>query len=107
MILPSAAAHRVFIDHAQAGSGLSGVEDARLGAGDGVDKLARQRGDAAHALQEVQDHALTRKNHTRIVADYRDRLTFVQANAVENFGMRRPLVMRSDGAVESGVDIED
>ena len=39
--------------------------------------------------------------------DHRDRLAFVQPHAVEDFGMRGDFVVRSHGAVERGVDIED
>ena len=31
--------------------------------------MASGRGDPTHALHEVEDYALTRENHTRIVAD--------------------------------------
>ena len=93
--------------HAQAGRGLARVENARLGAGHGFHELAGQGGDAAHALQKIQDHALAGKNHARIVPDDRDRLSRVQAHAVENFGMRGDFVVRSDSAVERGVNIEN
>ncbi len=107
VILSAAAAHRVLVDHAQAGSGLAGVENARLRAGDRIHKLARQGGDSAHALQKIQDHALARKNHSRIVPDHRDRLALVQPHAIENFGMRGHFVVRSHRAVERRIDIEN
>ncbi len=107
MILTAAAAYGVFVDHAQAGSGFASIENAGFRAGDGIDELAGHGGDAAHALHEIQDDALTGKNHARVVADDGDGLTFVQTHTIENFGMRGDFVMRSDGAIEGGVNVED
>src|SRR5271170_1281459 len=72
VILSAAAAHRIFVDYAQAGCGLAGVENAGLGAGNGIDELASQSGNAAHALQEIQDYALARENDARVVPDHGD-----------------------------------
>src|SRR5208283_5369836 len=107
VILPAAAAHRVLVDHAEAGSGLPGVEDAGLRAGDSLDEFARESRDAAHTLQKVENHALTRQNHARIVADHRDRLALMKTHSIENFGMPSNFIVRSNGAVERGVDIEN
>ena len=74
---------------------------------DRFDKLARQRSDPAHALQEIQDHALAGKNHARIVPDHRDRLPFVQPHSVKNLRMGRDFVVRGDRTIERGVYIED
>src|SRR6185369_9389273 len=51
VILSSAAAHGIFIEHAQAEYSLAGVEDLRSRALDRVHELARQRGRATQALQ--------------------------------------------------------
>ena len=53
MILSSAAAYRVLIDHAQAGCGLARIQNARLGARDLFHEFASQGRDSAHALQEI------------------------------------------------------
>ena len=53
-----AAQHGVFFQSPQAGHSLARVEHVGVGAVNGVDKLARQRGDAAQVLHQVQDHAL-------------------------------------------------
>ena len=92
---------------AQAGHGFARVENAGLGPAHGFDKLAREGGDAAHALQEVQDHALTGKKDARIVPDDGDRLVLVQAHAIENFRMAGHLIVRDDGTVERGEHVED
>src|SRR5208337_1519164 len=107
VILSATAADGILVDHAQAGSSLAGIEDARFRAGDRFHELAGQSGDAAHALQKIQDDALTRENHAPIVANHGDGLTFVKTHAIENFGMGGDFVVRSDSAIEGGVDIED
>ena len=107
MIVSAAASDCVLVEHAQAGSSLAGVKNGRLRSLDGIDVLARERGDAAHALHDVQDDALAGENHTRVVDDNRDRLPFAQTHAVEDFGMAGDLGMRGDGAVKHGEDIED
>ncbi len=52
VILAAAATHSVFVDHAQTGSGLASVENTRFGAGDGVDELASESGDAGSCAAE-------------------------------------------------------
>src|ERR1700758_2586439 len=107
MILAAAAAHRIFVDHAQAGSSLARIENARSSSGHGFDKFARQGGDAAHALQKIQDDPFTRKNHPRIMSDHRYGLPFMQAHAIENLRMRRDFIVGSDRAVERRIYIEN
>jgi len=63
-------------------------------------RICGEGGDAAHALEKIQDDAFARKKHARVVADDGDGLAFVQAHAIEDFGMRGDFVVRSDGAVE-------
>ena len=107
MILSAAAAHRILVEHAQARRGFAGVENARLGAGNRVHKFARQGSDSAQPLQEVQNHALAGKNDARVVADHRNRLAVVQANAVENLRMAGDFVVRSDGSIEHRINIQN
>ena len=107
VILSPAATHRIFVDHAQARRGFAGIENSRLGARDGIHKLAGQRGDPAHALQEIQNHALAGKNHARVVPDDRDRLPFVQAHSIENLGMGGDFVVGCHRAIERRVNIEN
>src|SRR5580693_8843214 len=102
MILSAAATHGIFIDDAQSGSGFTRVENACPRTGDCLYELARKSRDPAHALQEIQDHALAGENHARVVTDHRNRLPGPQPHAIENFRMRCDLVVRSDGSVESG-----
>ena len=87
MVGAAAAAHRPLVEHAQSGRGLARIQNGCLGAGDRVHVLACQRGDAAHALHDVQDHALAGENHARIVHDDGNRLSLAQAHAIKDFGM--------------------
>ena len=107
MILAAAAAYGVFVDHPQAGSGLARIKNAGFGTGDGIDELASRGGDAAHALEKIQDDAFAGEQHARVVADDGDGLAFVQTHAIENLGMGGDFVVRGDGAIEGGVNIED
>ena len=86
MILAAAAAYGIFVDDAQAGSGLACIKNAGFGTGDGVDELASRGGDAAHALEKIQDDALTGEKDACVVADDGDGLAFVETHAIENFG---------------------
>ncbi len=107
MILAAATADRVLVDNSQAGSGFARIENAGLRAGNRVDKFAGKGGDAAHALQKIKDHALAGKDHASVVLDYSDRLPLVQAHAVKYFVVGSHFVVRSDGAVEGGVNVKD
>ncbi len=72
----AAAADGVFIERAQAGDGLAGVEDfgLRLHGGDGADVLVGERGDAGHALHQVEDDALGGEDAGGVGADDGDGL---------------------------------
>jgi len=107
VILSAAAAHSILVDHSQPRCGFARIENSRFRARDSVHELPREGSDSAHALYKVQDHALARKNHARIMTDHRDRLSFVQPYTVKDLGMRGHFVVRSHGAIERGVDIED
>src|SRR5262249_45856423 len=69
------------------GNGLAGVQNLGAGAMHGVDELARQGGDAAQALQYVENHALAAEQHARVVADDGNGLPLLQADPVKNFSM--------------------
>ena len=66
MVEAAAAGHGVFVEHAQSGHGFARVENAGLGAGNLVHVLAGGGGDAAHALQHVQDHPLAGEQRARL-----------------------------------------
>ncbi len=57
MVLAAAAGDGVLLRQPQAGQGLAGVDDARAGAGDGIDMKPRHRGGGREQLQEVQRRA--------------------------------------------------
>src|SRR5579859_6140437 len=78
-----------------------------MGAGDGVDKLPGQGGDATHALQHVQDDALAGEDDARVVPHHGHLLSAVQAHAVKDFRMTGDLGVGDHGAVELGKDLED
>ncbi len=107
MIMAAATGHSVLIEDAQSGNSLARIQDYRLRSRDGVDIASSQGGDAAHALHDVQDHALAGKDDPRIMYDDCDRLSLAQANAVEDLGVAGHLRMRGHGAVEHGKHIED
>ncbi len=107
VILPAAAAHRVLVNHAQPRRRLARIENSHVRALDRIHKLAGGGRDSGHALQKIQDHPLTRQNHPRVMPDHRDLLPRVHADAIKNRRMARHLVMRSDRAVERGVDVEN
>src|SRR5262249_40438103 len=54
----AAAAHRVFLQCAQAGRGLARAADPRLGVGDEAHELGRRAGDAGEMADEVERGAL-------------------------------------------------
>src|ERR1700721_1020436 len=107
MILASAAADRVLVDYAQSWRRLARIKNAGLRAGDCVDKFAGESRNAAHPLQKIEHDTLAGEDYPRVVLDHGDGLALVQTHTVENFGVRGDFVVRSDGAVERGVDVED
>src|SRR5436305_9078950 len=106
MVLPAAATHRVFIDHPQPRDRLPGIEDSGFSAGHSLDELTCERCNSAHTLQEIQDHALARENHTSVVSDDRYGLPLVQANPVKNLRMSSHFVVRSHSPVQHRVNVE-
>jgi len=61
VVVAAAAAHRVLLRQAQAGEGLAGVEDARAGAGDGLDERSGAGGRGRQRLQEIDRAAFGRE----------------------------------------------
>ena len=106
MVGAAAATHRPLVEHTQPGSGLAGIQDRGLGSGDCIHIAAGEGGDAAHALHDVQDHALTGENHAGIMHDDRNGLSFAQAYTVENLGIAGDIGMRGDRPVQRGENIE-
>ena len=84
MILAAAATDGVLVEDAQAGRGLASIENTNARAGDGVDEFARDGGDAGHALEEIQNHALAGENDARVVANDRNLLAGIHTHAVED-----------------------
>jgi hypothetical protein len=107
VILSAPAANRILVEHAQPRRSLARVENARPRAGDRFDERARQCRNAAHALQQVQDHPLAGENHPRIVADDSDRLSIVQPNTIKDFRVGGDFVVSRDRAVERSINIKD
>ena len=58
-----------------------------MGALNRVGVFARERGNAAQVLQQIEDYALATEQHTRVVADDRQYLPRMRAHAVEHFRM--------------------
>ena len=70
MVVGAADAHRVALERAQARGRLARVGDARpRPGGHGVDERARLRGDAAHALNEIERDALAHQDRARAAPD--------------------------------------
>ena len=107
VILAAAAAHRVFVNHAQPRRRLAGIENPNARTLHRIHKLASGGRDSGHALQKIQDHPLTRQNHPRVMLDDRDLLPRVHPNAIKNRRMAGHLVMRNDRSVERRIDVEN
>ena len=109
MIGSAAAEDGVFFEGAQAGDGLARVEDAGVGALDGVSVFARERGDAAEVLEQVENDALATEQDAGIVANDGDDLAGVDADAVEDFGMADDLEagLRLGAGIEAGIDLKE
>ena len=67
VVMPPTGEDGVFVEEAQTGHGFAGVEDLSGGALDAADKFLREGGDAAHALEKIQDHALGGEERARWV----------------------------------------
>ena len=87
VIRSSTAQHGVFLQSAQTGNRFAGVEHVGACSLNRVGVLARQRGDAAQVLEEVEDYPLAAQQHARIVANHGQHLTGMNAHAVEYLRM--------------------
>jgi hypothetical protein len=107
MVVAAAAAHGVFIEHAQSGDGLARIQDARLGAVNGVHELAGIGGDPAQPLQKIEDDALAAEQRARVVAHHGDGLAFVQAHAVKDLAVADHFRMADGILVKLLVNLQD
>ena len=82
MIRAATAADGVLLQHAEAGSGLAGIEDLGAGPGDGIDVAAGLGGDAGELLDEVEGAALGGEDGGGGTADFEDGVAFLQGGAV-------------------------
>ncbi len=87
VVVAAATADSVFIERAEAGDGLARVEHLGFGAGDGFDEVGCERGDAGHALEQVEGDALGGEKSCGVGADDGDGLAFFDADAIEDFGV--------------------
>src|SRR4051794_22795773 len=87
MVLPSATADRIFVEHAQSRSGFARVENSSFGAMDCVNILARSGGNAAQPLKDVQNDALAGKQRPRVVPHHGNGLPFTQPDAIKDLAM--------------------
>jgi hypothetical protein len=84
MIEAAAAAHRVFLERAQAGRGLAGAADAQSSAGGMADIIGGERGDAGQPADKVQGGALTGQHRARRARNRQQVLTGGNRRAVAN-----------------------
>ena len=82
-----AAADAVLLEDAQAGRGLARVEHLRAVRLDGLDEPARERGDPAHALHEVQRGALAGQDGGGGTAEAQDRPAGRHVAAIRHEGL--------------------
>ena len=73
MVGAAARTHRVFLEGAQAGRGLPGADDFRARARHRLDETVRRGRNPAQMLDQVQRHALRRKDRPRLAAEPRNR----------------------------------
>src|SRR5256885_5165592 len=99
-ILSTAAAECLFNQRTKDGRGFTGVKNFGFGAGDGVNKLPRKSSNSAQPLQKVENDALAREQHPRIVTNNRNWLALMQTHTVENFGMAGHFIVRHNSAIE-------
>src|SRR6202000_1982294 len=107
MVFTAAAAHGILIQHAQTRDCLARIEDVCLGARHLIHILPSHRGDAAHALHQVQDDALAGKNDAGIVANDGDGLALFDTHALEYFRMADDFKAATALLVETREDFEE
>src|SRR5205807_7937820 len=83
----AAAADGVFVECAEAGDGFAGVENFGFCVGYGFYELVGERGDAAHALHQVEDDPLAGEDGGGVVADDGEGLALFHLYAIEDFGV--------------------
>jgi hypothetical protein len=86
--------------------GLAGVEHLGLRPGDLLDELVRERRDAAHALEQVEDDALGREECRGLIADDGDGLALLHLDPVEDLGVTDDLEP-AGGVADSGEGLEE
>ena len=92
---------RRLLKHAHARRGLARVDEHGLGALERRSHLVRIGSDTAHALQVVERHALTRKQHARIAAHLTHMVAGMHLVAIGNVEQHRALrIQQLKGASE-------
>ncbi len=101
VVVPTARLHSRLLKNAQARRGLARVHQHGLGALELLGHGVRVRGDAAHALQEVERHPLAGKQHARIAAHGPQQLAGCDLIAIRNKRFeRRCGVEQHEGALK-------
>jgi hypothetical protein len=105
----AAAEDRILFQGSQSGNGLAGIQNARVRSLDRVYVSARQGGDAAEVLQEIEDDALATEQHAGIVSDDGQDLAGVCPHAVEHLRMADDLEagLRGGARIEAGENLEE
>ena len=92
---------RCLLKHAHARRGLTRVDKHGLGALERRGHAVRVGSDAAHALQVVECHALTRKQHARVAAHLTHMVAGVHLIAIDDIKQHRALrIQQLKGASE-------
>ena len=108
MVRPSAAAHGVFLEHAQTGRRFTRVGHARVRSGDQGDEFARRGGDARKAAEKVQRRAFGGEDGACVPADLGNRLAGADGAPVFDqrgrFGRIVEQCKRQGGRADSGDD---
>lgn len=89
MVLSAAELHRQFVDRAKARRSLASVENSGAGAGDSINKVARQRCDSRHATEKVQRRSFSRKQRSRVAAHFGEYGVFCNARSIFDFRLER------------------
>ena len=105
MICAATGADGVLFERAQAGRGFARIENRGAGSGDGVNVRARERGDAAQSLKQIESDAFGAEQRLRAAANPSDDLAGRDAIAIaaENFvfEIRIEQAKRFEGEIEA------
>jgi len=82
MVDAAAAAHGIFLQGAQAGRGLAGIEDLRFRAGHGLDEEAGPGRHAGKLLEEIEGAPLGGQDRARRAANLQRRFARLERGAV-------------------------